>query len=136
MNSINIYNKELLELKKERDSLEVDCKDIGEMLPVCMILRYKKKGITGFKRMKVSNKITNKVSTYGYMTFLENGKTKHVYIKKPNLKKVIELSARYKEFNSKMQRLREINKEVLELFNKISNARKLNVHQFIKNHRY
>lgn len=118
-------------LSQQRGFLEKQIVQLPEMLPACLILRYRARGTRDFQSTREFGKLPQG-KTYAYLTYLEKGVTKHRYIPKDKMVELAKLTESYRSFCQKMQQLRQLNKRIVELLEKSGKGRQKDVYDTVE----
>ncbi len=130
MATIIQLKRKVSKLSQRRYYLEKGIENIPKMLPACLILRYRATGTRDFQSTEERSKLPFGKS-YAYLTYLEDGVTRHKYISKNEIDKVAKLTEPYRIFCEKMAHIRAINKRILELLDKIGEIQKEEVKNYV-----
>ncbi len=124
----------LSKLKQQRHYLEKSCERAGKMLPVSVILRWRKKGTRDFQSTKEGGKEIEQEEgkVYSYMTYLEGGVTRHRYIRKEELDKVLPKAKGYQRFSRDMAKIRYLNRRVVGILEQIGEIQMEEVKRDVK----
>lgn len=111
----------LSKLRQQRHYLEKSCERAGKLLPVSVILRWRKKGTRDFQPIKKEGKEVEQEEgkIYSYMTYLEGGVTRHRYIRKDELDKVLPKAKGYQRFSRDMAKIRYLNRKIVGMLEHI-----------------
>ena len=111
----------LSKLRQQRHYLEKSCERTGKLLPVSVILRWRKKGTKDFQSIKREGKEIEQEEgkVYSYMTYLEGGITRHRYIRKDELDKVLPKAKGYQRFSRDMAKIRYLNRKIVGMLESI-----------------
>ena len=111
----------LSKLRQQRHYLEKSCERAGKMLPVSIILRWRKKGTRDFQSIKREGKEVEQEEgkIYSYMIYLEGGVTRHRYIRKDELDKVLPKAKGYQRFSRDMAKIRYLNRKIVGMLESI-----------------
>ena len=101
------------QLRQKRYYLEQKVANVASMLSACMILRYRQKHSRSYESIKKIKKGTE-VKSYAYLTFIEAGKTRHLYIPKEKIGETAKLTEAYKTYSWQMKQIRQLNKRIVE----------------------
>ena len=126
MGSIKQLKEILSRLRQKRYFLEKRCEIIGKMLPASMLLRKRTKE-GGFEPVEYPGK-----GICAYLTYLDEGVTRHRYVRKDNLKGALLLTGSYRKFSRMMAQVRALNKEVVRVLEEIGETQKEEVTKYVK----
>jgi hypothetical protein len=129
----------LSRLRQQRYYLEKNCERVGQMLPVCLIFRFRAKGTRDFQSTKVlSPPVVKRIEgkSYCYITYVEKGVTKHRYVRKENLEETMLLSGRYDRFIKNMAKIRSLNQRIVSILNEIGTIQMKEVKEYVKAREY
>ena len=115
MESISRARKRIRDLQKERFKLDLSLLRPLAMAPYSLIEAYWRCG----KKACRCHKGGPLHGPYYYLTQHRDGKTSNIYIPKKKLSKISILAERYKEYESSLTKLRNLNKEILTLLKMI-----------------
>ena len=115
MESISRARKRIRDLQKERFKLELSLLRPLAMAPYSLIEAYWRCG----KKTCRCHKGGPLHGPYYYLTQHRDGKTSNIYIPKKKLSKISILAERYKEYETSLTKLRNLNKEILTLLKMI-----------------
>lgn len=116
----------LSKLRQRRYAVEKKCEQISKMLPASLILRERTKE-GRFRKASGGGK-----GIFGYLTYLEEGTTRHRYVRKENLDEATILTGKYRDFCQRMAEVRSLNKEILRLLDKIGKMQSEEVSNYVK----
>lgn len=124
----------LSKLRQQRHYLEKSCERADKMLPVSVILRWRKKGTRDFQSIKREGKEVKQEEgkIYSYMTYLEGGVTRHRYIRKSELDKVLPKAREHQKFSSNMAKIRYLNRRVVGILEQIGKIQMEEVKRDVK----
>lgn len=120
----------LSQLKQQRYYLEKHIERIPKMLAACLILRYRKRSSREFESPRKVKRSAD-VKSYAYLTFLEAGENRHRYVPHKKIGEIAQLTEAYKVYCRKMQRIRQLNKRVVEILNQIADLQTKEVHEYV-----
>jgi hypothetical protein len=104
---------------------------IAKMLPACLILRSRAKGTRDFQTMEaIGSNIEYK--SYAYLTCFYQGRNIYRYIPKKDIGKVGQLTESYRIFCQNMQQVREYNRRIVELLDKIGEIQMEEIRNYVK----
>jgi len=126
MRRIKRLRQQLSKLMQRRSYLEKRCEQVGKMLPACLILRRRIRG-GSFEAAGGVEK-----GVFAYLTYLEGGITRHRYVRKVDLEKVLRLTRNYREFCRKMAEIRGLNRGILRLLEEIGEIQSEEVSRYVK----
>ena len=126
MRNIEQKKEILSRLRQKRYFLEKRCERIGRMLPASMILRKRTKE-GGFEKVEYPGK-----GVCAYLTYLEDGVTRHRYVRKSDLKEAMKLTGNYQKFGKMMAEIRSLNREVVRVLEEIGKTQRAEVKKYVK----
>ena len=115
MENISRTRKRIRDLQKERFKLELSLLRPLAMAPYSLIKAYWRCG----KKTCRCHKGGPLHGPYYYLTQHREGKTSNIYIPKKKLSKISIFAERYKEYETSLTKLRNLNKEILTLLKMI-----------------
>ena len=129
--NIETLRSTITKLNRHRYFLEKSCQRIGKMLPASLILRaFPHRNDTSYALAQ-----TKPHPRYGYITYFDGTTTKHRYIPKKELDSIIPLTNNYRKFSKWMKEIRSLNKQIVELLDKIAEVQTQPVSIFLKQRR-
>ncbi len=114
MKTISETRKEITNLQKERNRIEIGLLRPLPMVPYALIEHY---GECGKKVCRCHHGQLH--GPYWYLSQHWGGKTHNIYVPKEKVAKIGVLADRYKEYEGKLTQLRAIQKEIMELLKQI-----------------
>lgn len=117
----------LSKLRQRRYTVEKKCEQNSKMLPASLILRERTKEGGFQKATSGAGK-----GIFGYLTYLEEGVTRHRYVKKQDMAQVKTLTGNYREFCRRMAEVRSLNREIVRLLDKIGKLQSEEVSNYVK----
>jgi len=122
---------EISRLRQQRQYVERRCEMTGKLLPACLILRPRAKGRRDFQSIKtMSSDIEYK--SYTYLTCFYRGRNIYRYIPKNEVAQVEKLTSAYRIFCQNMQQIREYNRRIVELLDKIGEIQTEEIENYVK----
>ena len=122
---------EISKLRQQRQYVERRCEMAGKMLPACLILRLRAQGTKDFQSMKtIGSNIAYK--SYAYLTCFYQGRNIYRYIPKKDIGKVGQLTESYRIFCQSMQQVREFNRRIVELLDKIGEIQQEEIKDYVE----
>ncbi len=109
---------EISKLRQSRQYAERRCEMTGKMLPACLIFRARLKGQRELQSIKTVGS-TVEYKSYGYLTCFYRGRNIYRYIPQDEIEKVGKLTEAYRIFCQSIQQVREINRRIVNLLDKI-----------------
>ncbi len=128
--NINQMKHLFSKLRQWRFSLEKQVENIGNMLPACLILRYRARGTKDFQSLKKEVEPGGK--SYAYLTYLKDGITRHRYIRKDMIGDISKLTENYRVYCEKIARVRSLNRRIVELLDQMSGIKMEEVKNYVK----
>lgn len=132
----NQIRQSISKLRQWRYYLERQVEQIGEMLPACLILRYRSRGTKGFQSLKKKlpwrEGIGDEGKSYAYVTYLKDGITRHRYIRKDRIEEVGKLTKNYRRYCEKMAKIRFLNGKIVGLLDEMSGIKMKGVEKHVK----
>ncbi len=124
----------LSKLRQQRYYLEKSCEKMGKMLPVCVIFRRRRRGTRDFQPIKEEGKSVKQegCKIYSYMTYFEEGITRHHYIRREELDNVLPKAEEYRHFCKNMAQIRYLNKRIVGLLDKTGEIQMEEVKSHVK----
>lgn len=122
-------------LRQERGILEHSSEQVGEMLKGSYIRRYLPRGEKAFKSVKetdLKGALPGEGKLYGYVTYLKDGVTRHKYVRRRNEGEAMQLCQRYQDWSKRMSRIREINRIIVVLLDKIGKIKTKEVEKYAR----
>lgn len=122
-------------LRQERGILEHKCEQAGKMLKGSYIRRYLPKGKKAFKSVQekdIKGALPGEGKLYGYITYLKEGVTRHKYVRRRNEGEAMQLCQGYQDWSKRMARIREVNRIIVELLDKIGKIKTKGVEKYVK----
>jgi hypothetical protein len=122
---------EISKLRQQRQYVEKRCEMVGKMLPACLILRSRVQGTKDFQSMKtIGSHLSYK--SYAYLTCFYQGRNIYRYIPKKDIGGVGQLTESYRIFCQSMQQVREYNRRIVELLDKIGEIQMKEIKDYVK----
>ena len=122
---------EISKLRQKRQQAEKRCELTGKMLSACLILRPRVKGTRDFQSMKTIGTHLD-YKSYAYLTCFYRGRNICRYIPKRDTGKVGQLTESYRIFCQSMQQVREFNRRLVELLDKIGAIQTEEIKDYVK----
>ncbi len=104
---------------------------IGKMLGACLIFRARLKGKRDIQSMKTISSNTE-YKSYAYLTCFYRGKNIYKYISKHRIREVERLTESYRLFCQNMKQVRELNRRIVELLDKIGEIQTEEIKNYVK----
>lgn len=126
---------EISKLRQQRQYAERRSEMTGKMLPACLIFRSRIKGKRDFQPIKtISSNIEYK--SYAYLTCFYRGKNIYRYISKNEIDQVKRLTEAYRIFCQNMQEVRQLNRRIVELLDKIGEIQQEEIKNYVQPSRF
>ena len=125
----------LSKLRQQRYYIEKNCERIREMLPVCLIFRWRKRGTKDFQSTRALSSADVKRregKVYSYITYAEKGITRHRYVRKEDKDEIIHLSGEYDKFIKNMAKIRSLNQRIVSILDEIGTIQMKEVKEYVK----
>jgi hypothetical protein len=122
---------EISKLRQQRQYAERRSEMTGKMLSACLIFRARLKGKRDLQSIKtIGSNIEYK--SYGYLTCFYRGRNLYRYIPKNEIDKVAKLTESYRIFCQNMQQVRQLNRRMVELLDKIGELQQEEVKNYVE----
>lgn len=125
------FMHEISRLRQRRQYLERKCEMTGKMLPACLIFRARIKGERGLQSIKTISP-TVEYKSYGYLTCFYKGRNIYKYVPKNKIENIRKLTEAYRLFCQNMKQVRECNRRIVELLDKIGKIQIEEVKNYVK----
>ena len=122
---------EISRIRQQRQYAERRCEMTGKMLPACLIFRPIVKGTRVFQSMKTISSETE-YKSYAYLTCYWQGRNIYKYIAKREIEGIAKLTEQYRIYCQNMQQVRELNKRIVELLDKIGEIQTEEMKKYVK----
>ena len=122
---------EISKLRQGRQYAERRCEMTGKLLPACLILRPRAKGRRDFQAIKAMSS-DMEYRSYAYLTCFYRGRNIYRYIPRSEVDKVEKLTSAYRIFCQNMQQVREYNRRIVELLDKIGEIQTEEIKDYVK----
>ncbi len=121
MDRIGRLRFRLSKMRQQRHYLEKSSERAGAMLPVSVIMRWRKRATRDFQSIKEEGRELKQEEgrIYSYMTYLEGGTTRHRYIRKSELDEVLPKAREHQKFSSNMAKIRYLNRKIVGMLESI-----------------
>lgn len=121
----------ITKLNRKRYFLEKSCQRIGKMIPASLILRvFPHRNDTSYASAQ-----TKPHPRYGYLVYFDGLTTRHRYIPREKIDSLMPLTNNYRKFSNWMKEIRSLNKQIMELLDKIAEVQTQPVPIFLKQRR-
>ena len=131
MATINQIKHIVSKLSQRRYYLEKGIENIPKMLSACLILRYRETGTRDFQSIERRSKSPSGKS-YAYLTCFYRGRNIYRYVPKNEIDKVEKLTSAYRIFCQSMQQVREFNRRLVELLDKIGEIQQEEIKDYVE----
>ena len=122
---------EISKLRQRRQYAERRCEMIGQMLSACLIFRARVKGDRVLQSIKTIDSNMG-YKSYGYLTCFYQGRNIYRYIPKKDIGKIGQLTESYRIFCQSMQQIREFNRRIVGLLDKIGEIQMEEIKNYAK----